>query len=211
MKHFNLHHNERPEIEGLRAAFRYTASTAPFTDKVSAIRTDIPIAAKRLNFIRAHEKSFFQNHSTYDRIPMVAAALMGSYVEEMESRSNEFVYSNLSRIFAQQTPVKMKRIGENACMLAEVGLSFYKNSREVVFCAHLLALESTDAIKGNFNFFGKEFYMNYLEHTFPAWKSFADRKTELGQYLQREIAGLSHRICKKYQPTEIIAFPAVKG
>jgi hypothetical protein len=211
LKNFDLQRGDRPEIEGLRAAFRYAASTAPFTDRLSAIAGDIPVAAKRLGFIQTHEKLFFENHSAYDRIPMIVTALMGSYADDAESKGNEFVYSNLRRAFTHHTPEKAGLIGEGAVILTEVGAALHENPREEVFCAHLLALESAGMIKENFHVFQEEFHRNYLEYVFPAWKSFADRETELGRNLQAEIAGLVHRIRLKYPSSEIIAFPAPKG
>ena len=114
LKNFNLQSGDRPEIEGLRAAFRYAAWRAPFTDRLSTIAEDIPTAARRLGFIQAYEKLFFENHSAYDRIPMIVTALMGSYADEVGNKGYEFVYANLRQVFTQRTQEKTKRIGEGA-------------------------------------------------------------------------------------------------
>lgn len=211
LKNFNLQREDRPEIEGLRAAFRYAAWKAPFTDRLGAIAEDIPTAARRLGFIQAHEKHFFESHSAYDRIPMIVTALMGGYADEVGNRGYEFVYSNLRQAFTQRTQEKTNRIGEGAAMLAEVGAALSENPREEVFCAHLLALESIELLKENFDVFHQEVLRNYPEHVFPAWKSFADRETDLGRNLQTEIADLDHRIRLKCSPSKIIAFPGPKG
>jgi hypothetical protein len=142
---------------------------------------------------------------------MIVTALMGGYADSIGNRGYELVYSNLRRAFTQCAQEKANRIGEGAAMLAEIGAAPSENPREEVFCAHLLALESIELLKENFDVFHQEVLRNYPEHVFPAWQSFVDRETELGRNLQAEIADLDNRIRLKCSPPKIIAFPGPKG
>lgn len=212
LKNFELQRDERPEIEGLRAAFRHAARRAPFTDKMGSMIRELAVAKMRLDYLQAHEKFFFDQKAQYSRTPMVIAALMGDDGGERTRADNEYVYSSLRRAFSPGMPETVNQLAIAANILAEVGTSpFCENSREEIFCAHIQALENAEIVKNNFDRFPPDFHEKQLSLTYPSWESFLDRGTYIGQHLQRKIDNLVRRTQAKFPPAEVVAFPAPKG
>lgn len=212
LKNFELQRDERPEIEGLRAAFRSAARKAPFTDKMESVMRDVTPAKRRLIYIQAHEKFFFDQKKGYNRNSMIVVALMGEYAMEPLRSDNDYIYTNLRKSFNRHTPVNISRIGGAVSTLLAVGVSpFAENTREEIFCAHIQALEKAETIKKNFDRFPLEFHEKQLSLVYPSWESFLDRETYLGRHLQHKIDVLVQKTQAKYPSSEIIAFPAPKG